>query len=138
MKFSFEKLDLAIKACSIMFASLTLAFYPLFHYWAGRRNIVGFDTVDKILTIIYCLYVSGMLILPPIFVINNNLARASAFIVLCEQLRLLMKLHSFTRENARKICDFRQNIKSKLGENDNHSTGNGEDYANPCPPFSTF
>eukprot|EP00048_Salpingoeca_helianthica_P022771 m.20276 g.20276 ORF g.20276 m.20276 type:complete len:565 (-) comp7784_c0_seq1:74-1768(-) len=73
----------------------TLAIYPLFRAWTFNR--LGSSYFYSFL---YLLYQVILLVWPPLLVLHYHLPPASGLIVGCEQLRLIMKSHSFVRENT--------------------------------------
>eukprot|EP00128_Syssomonas_multiformis_P004843 Colp12_sorted_trinity150504_noHs@22871 len=55
------------------------------------------------------LYMVGYIAMVPAIVVSYDLPIASAFIVLCEQVRILMKMHSYIRESYRAVSAVKEN-----------------------------
>ena len=94
MTWAFGKPSTTALIWSLMFLQ-TLAVFPLFHYWAFNR--LGTSTLYVTLYITYQLF---LLAWPCLMALQHHLPPASALVVGCEQLRLIMKIHSFVRENV--------------------------------------
>ncbi|UJR26990.1 hypothetical protein I4U23_008297 [Adineta vaga] len=74
------------------------------YMWAMNRKSNGTDRLyDIIWLLIYVCYLTGLLAIPCWQIIHHRLPIVSSAIIIAEQLRLLMKIHSFVRENVRKM-----------------------------------
>lgn len=99
--------------------------YPAFHYWAhnGQANCRRYNALA--LTA-YVLLQLTMLVLPVKHVIMNDLPPVSSMIVTLEQIRLMMKVHAFVRENAPRVMHYHK------------QSGQHERGAVPCPDFTHY
>ncbi|EDV27251.1 uncharacterized protein TRIADDRAFT_22890, partial [Trichoplax adhaerens] len=116
---SFNKLSTTISIWLAML-STTLLVYPVFHHWAKHTNSFSFDIVWLLL---YVAYLIAFLVIPAMYVTKHKLALASSMIVVTEQTRLMMKVHSFVRENARSILNYLKHV---------------ETTSQPFPGFSSY
>eukprot|EP00057_Strongylocentrotus_purpuratus_P032609 XP_788209.4 PREDICTED: sterol O-acyltransferase 1 [Strongylocentrotus purpuratus] len=134
-----------------------LFFYCTFQYWAqhGSSYYSPFRLYipDAAWLVVYVLYQAIFLYIPMRAVLVHSLPIASSIIITAEQVRLLMKMHAFMRENApRALAWKRQRIAAKKATN-GHSKGtpdgdvddpvaNGnhteEEVVTPCPDFSKY
>lgn len=102
---SFGKPHIALFVWSIMQLSTIFVIFYGFTTWVHNRKSVGQQSkiYDTIWLLLYLIYLSLFLIIPCRQIVKYELPVASAFIILLEQLRQLMKSHSFIRENITKL-----------------------------------
>ncbi|CAF3239898.1 unnamed protein product [Rotaria socialis] len=133
----FNKLHIALFIWLIMQLCTAVVVFMGFYYWASRR-ILYCDSVkrlriyDTIWLFIYMFYIVLFLVLPCREIVKHQLAIASSFIVLLEQLRQLMKTHSFVRENIENIR-AQCHLISEAKTNDNTNR-----VELSCPDFSHY
>lgn len=108
----FGKSEVVFYVWSYMIISTTFLVYLSFHHWSNNRlfymnknkNVDGkenkYELYDLIWLIIFFFYLIGFTVIPANMVRKNQLPPASSFIVLLEQLRLIMKTYAFVRSNV--------------------------------------
>ncbi|XP_051928802.1 sterol O-acyltransferase 1 isoform X1 [Hippocampus zosterae] len=104
--YAFGQFPLVVCTWLFMFLSVLVVPYPLFKLWtqsqsgsSGHRRLYSFLFGSTFL-----LYQAlGLGFLPTYVVVVNSLPPASCFIVILEQVRLMMKAHSFIRENVPRV-----------------------------------
>lgn len=94
MTWSFGQVGTTSTIWTLMFLQ-TLIVFPLFRLWAFRR--LGTHPIYLILYICYQVF---LLVWPCAAALHYHLPPASGLIVGCEQMRLMMKIHSFVRDNT--------------------------------------
>lgn len=94
MTWAFGQVGVTSTIWMLMFIQ-TLLIFPLFRFWAFSR--LGSNLFYLFLYLAYQVF---MLVWPPLLVLKYHLPPASGLIVGCEQLRMIMKTHSFVRENV--------------------------------------
>ncbi|XP_063964451.1 sterol O-acyltransferase 1-like [Lytechinus pictus] len=138
-----------------------LFFYCTFQYWAQHGSCyytpLSLYIPDGVWLVVYITYQVIFLYVPMQAVLVHSLPFASSIIITTEQLRLLMKMHAFMRENAPKALAWkRQRISANKSSNGNskvprearsddgdvdNSVANGnhtEQALTPCPDFSKY
>ncbi|XP_065839747.1 sterol O-acyltransferase 1-like [Oscarella lobularis] len=81
-----------------------LVIYPLFQFWIQtRRQANASGAVDVASFIVYTSYLLLFFYYPISMLATLDLPPASSIVVACEQMRFIMKVHSFIRENAAKV-----------------------------------
>ncbi|KPP61248.1 sterol O-acyltransferase 1-like, partial [Scleropages formosus] len=103
--YAFGQLPLVVSIWLCMFLSVLVVPYGLFHIWASHRQASHRRTLRSLLAgFLYLLYQGiGLGFLPTYLVLKNGLPPASRFIIILEQVRLMMKAHSFIRENVPRV-----------------------------------
>uniref|UniRef100_A0A3P9KUM3 O-acyltransferase n=1 Tax=Oryzias latipes TaxID=8090 RepID=A0A3P9KUM3_ORYLA len=107
--YAFGQFPLVVCTWICMFLSVFLVPYTLFHLWAqSQSGSYGHPRVSSLLLgSAFLLYqVLGLGLLPAYVVVTNSLPPASCFIIIIEQVRLMMKAHSFVRENVPKVLSW--------------------------------
>uniref|UniRef100_A0A665TYN5 O-acyltransferase n=1 Tax=Echeneis naucrates TaxID=173247 RepID=A0A665TYN5_ECHNA len=104
--YAFGQLPLVVCTWTCMFLSVLVVPYTLFHLWTQTQS--GSHSHPRLYSLlfgsVFLLYqVLGLGFLPTYVVVTNSLPPASCFIVILEQVRLMMKAHSFVRENGPRI-----------------------------------
>ncbi|XP_061186108.1 sterol O-acyltransferase 1-like [Saccostrea echinata] len=106
-----------------MTLSTLLVVYPGFYYWSMHRKPGRVGGYDIAAGCVYILYQLVFLVWPVKYITDNALPPGSSIIVTAEQIRLMMKVHAFVRENAAKVLAFKKDDSS-------------EDHV--CPDFSKY
>ncbi|XP_071803096.1 sterol O-acyltransferase 1-like [Asterias amurensis] len=91
--------------CVMMMWTMVVNFV-LFQYWANNRHKKR-HIPDPIWLGVYVMSQLIMGVFPIWSVVNHQLPPASTIIIIAEQLRLFMKLHSFVRENIPRALKWR-------------------------------
>ncbi|KAJ7992824.1 hypothetical protein DPEC_G00266010 [Dallia pectoralis] len=103
--YAFGQLPLVVITWLCMFLSVLVVPYSLFHTWASHNHESSpTSPCSVVLGSLFLLYQSlGLGFLPTFVVVRNGFPPASCFIIILEQVRLMMKAYSFIRENVPKI-----------------------------------
>ncbi|KAF5892313.1 sterol O-acyltransferase 1, partial [Clarias magur] len=103
--FAFGQLPLVVVSWLCMFVSALVVPFTLLRWWAGVYSSSHHRTFYTLIAVtILLLYQSlGLGFLPTYIVLRNSLPPASCFILILEQVRLMMKVHSFIRENVPRL-----------------------------------
>uniref|UniRef100_A0A8C5EBE7 Sterol O-acyltransferase 1 n=1 Tax=Gouania willdenowi TaxID=441366 RepID=A0A8C5EBE7_GOUWI len=107
--YAFGQFPLVVCTWICMFLSALLVPYTLFHLWSQNQCASsGHSTTYRLLFgSVFLLYQAlGLGYLPTYVVVTNNFPPASCFIIILEQVRLMMKTHSFVRENAPRVITW--------------------------------
>ncbi|XP_048833218.1 sterol O-acyltransferase 1 isoform X2 [Brienomyrus brachyistius] len=114
--YAFGQLPLVVSIWFCMFLSVLVVPYGLFHIWASRYKSSRHRVLRTLLAGSLFLLYQGVVLgfLPTFLVLRNNLPPASRFIIILEQVRLIMKAHSFIRENVPRVLAFAQDKSSSL------------------------
>lgn len=104
--YAFGQFPLVVCTWIGMFLSVLLVPYTLFFFWSQSQT--GSYSYPRVCSLVFgCVFLLyqalGLGFLPTFVVVSNNLPPASRFIVILEQVRLMMKAHSFVRENVPKV-----------------------------------
>ncbi|KAM9479408.1 sterol O-acyltransferase 1 isoform 2-T5 [Salvelinus alpinus] len=101
----FGQFPLVVITWICMFLSVLVVPYSLFHTWASHYHESSHGTLwSLILGSLFLLYQGlGLGFLPTFVVVKNSFPPASCFIIILEQVRLMMKAHSYIRENVPKV-----------------------------------
>ncbi|XP_068599375.1 sterol O-acyltransferase 1 [Brachionichthys hirsutus] len=107
--YAFGKGPLVVCTWICMFLSALLIPYTLFYQWSQTQS--GSYSHPKLCSFLFCsvflLYQAlGLGFLPTYVVVTNSLPPASCFIIILEQVRLIMKAYSFVRENAPRVLTW--------------------------------
>ncbi|CAF0945075.1 unnamed protein product [Rotaria sordida] len=99
------KLHIVAIVWSLMTLSTAFTVFYGTYMWINNRKFVGvyLKFYDIIWLLIYVCYLTGLMVIPSWQIIKYQLPIVSSAIILAEQLRQLMKIHSFVRENVGKI-----------------------------------
>ncbi|XP_072295004.1 sterol O-acyltransferase 1 isoform X2 [Eucyclogobius newberryi] len=103
--YAFGQFPVVVCTWICMFLSVLVP-YTLFYFWSQSQ--AGSYSYPRLCTglfgSMYLLYQTlGLGLLPTYVVVIYNLPPASRFIIILEQVRLIMKAHSFVRENVPKV-----------------------------------
>ncbi|XP_064189380.1 sterol O-acyltransferase 1 [Anguilla rostrata] len=114
--YAFGQLPLVVSTWLCMFLSALVVPYGLFHLWASQYQASRRGTLLSVLAgAAFLLYQGlGLGFLPTYVVLRNGFPPASRFIVILEQVRLLMKTHSFVRENVPRVLASAQSKNSPV------------------------
>ncbi|XP_033476862.1 sterol O-acyltransferase 1 [Epinephelus lanceolatus] len=107
--YAFGQLPLVVCTWICMFLSVLLVPYTLFHLWSQTQS--GSNRHPKLCSLlfgsVFLLYQAlGVGFLPTYVVVTNSFPPASCFIIILEQVRLMMKAHSFVRENVPRVLTW--------------------------------
>ncbi|XP_017262424.1 sterol O-acyltransferase 1 [Kryptolebias marmoratus] len=113
--YAFGKFPLVVCTWICMFLSVLLVPYNLFNLWCQSQS--GSYSHHRLhswlLGSVYLLYQAlGLGFLPTYVAVTNSLPPASCFIITLEQVRLMMKAHSFIRENVPRVLTWAKDKKS--------------------------
>ncbi|KAF5892310.1 sterol O-acyltransferase 1 [Clarias magur] len=110
--FAFGQLPLVVVSWLCMFVSALVVPFTLLRWWAGVYSSSHHRTFYTLIAVtILLLYQSlGLGFLPTYIVLRNSLPPASSFILIFEQVRLMMKVHSFIRENVPRLWSSDKDI----------------------------
>ncbi|XP_006003185.2 sterol O-acyltransferase 1 [Latimeria chalumnae] len=108
--YAFGKFPIVISTWLCMFVSTLTIPYVLFNQWASHHSTSMHKTFRT--TTYGLLFVAfqtlGLGFGPAYTVLHYNLPPASRFIVILEQVRLIMKVHSFIRENFSRVVAVKE------------------------------
>ncbi|TRY57175.1 hypothetical protein DNTS_003266 [Danionella cerebrum] len=112
--YAFGQFPLVVVTWMCMFLSALVVPYVLLCTWASFYPSSSHPVVWTLLAGFLLLLYQGLFLgfLPTYVVLNNTLPPASCFIVILEQVRLIMKSHSFIRENVPRIESLERNKSS--------------------------
>jgi sterol O-acyltransferase len=82
--------------------------YGAFYAWACLPGVSALDNWFWFL--LYVGYIVGLAVYPVFYVAQCDLPIASSLIVVFEQVRLMMKVHAFVRENVPRVLDYNRKI----------------------------
>lgn len=105
---AFGQMPIVITGWMVMFAA-TLVVYPLY---LGYANVRGSATtasrrlIDLVYILGYISYISVFLVLPVTVLSHYHMPPGSSLIIICEQVRMIMKIHSFLREAVPRVLVF--------------------------------
>ncbi|XP_053549904.1 sterol O-acyltransferase 1 [Bombina bombina] len=103
--YAFGKIPIVVSTWLCMFLSALIIPYALFHLWArGFKSSSHRNLRSLFFGSLYLIFqILGLGFCPAYIVLEHSLPPASRFIVILEQVRLMMKTHSFIRENAPRV-----------------------------------
>ncbi|XP_022613921.1 sterol O-acyltransferase 1 isoform X2 [Seriola dumerili] len=104
--YAFGQSPLVVCTWICMFLSVLLVPYALFHLWSHTQygSYSHPSLYNLLFGSVFLLYQAlGLGFLPTYVVVTNSLPPASCFIIILEQVRLMMKAHSFVRENVPRV-----------------------------------
>ncbi|XP_034736765.1 sterol O-acyltransferase 1 isoform X1 [Etheostoma cragini] len=104
--YAFGQFPLVVCTWICMFLSVLLVPYTLFRLWSQTQS--GSCSRPRLCSVLFgsafLLYQAlGVGFLPTYVVVTNSFPPASCFIIILEQVRLMMKAHSFVRENVPRV-----------------------------------
>ncbi|XP_044056136.1 sterol O-acyltransferase 1 isoform X5 [Siniperca chuatsi] len=107
--YAFGQFPLVVCTWICMFLSVLLVPYTLFHLWSQTQS--GSYSHPRLYSLlfgsVFLLYQAlGLGFLPTYVVVTNSFPPASCFIIILEQVRLMMKGHSFVRENVPRVLTW--------------------------------
>lgn len=113
--YAFGQLPLVVCTWICMFLSVLVVPYMLFYFWSQTQT--GSYSYPRACTVLFCFVyllfqTLGLGCLPTYVVVTNGLPPASRFIIILEQVRFIMKTHSFVRENVPKVLTWTKDKKS--------------------------
>uniref|UniRef100_A0A3Q3KXV0 O-acyltransferase n=1 Tax=Mastacembelus armatus TaxID=205130 RepID=A0A3Q3KXV0_9TELE len=101
--YAFGQFPLVVCTWICMFLSVLVVPYTLFHLWSHTQSgsFAHPNLYSVLFGSVFLLYQAlGLGFLPTYVVVTNSLPPASCSVVIMEQVRLMMKAHSFVRENV--------------------------------------
>ncbi|XP_060788614.1 sterol O-acyltransferase 1 isoform X2 [Neoarius graeffei] len=103
--FAFGQFPLVVVSWICMFVSALIVPFVLLRWWAGVYSSSHHRTFYTLFAMTLLLLYQGLGLgfLPTYIVLKNSLPPASCFILILEQVRLMMKVHSFIRENVPRL-----------------------------------
>ncbi|KAG8436785.1 hypothetical protein GDO86_007750 [Hymenochirus boettgeri] len=106
--YAFGNIPIVISTWLCMFLTTLIIPYGLFSTWArGYRASSHRNIRCLFFGFFYMMFqMLGLGFIPTYIVIQYNLPPASRFIIILEQVRLIMKAHSFVRENVPRVFTF--------------------------------
>ncbi|XP_053324689.1 sterol O-acyltransferase 1 [Spea bombifrons] len=105
--YAFGKFPVVVCSWLCMFLSTLIVPYALFNTWArGYRASYHRSIRSLVFGSLFMLFQMCLGFGPAYIVVQYNLPPASRFIVILEQVRLIMKAHSFIRENVPRVFSF--------------------------------
>ncbi|XP_077978090.1 sterol O-acyltransferase 1-like isoform X2 [Glandiceps talaboti] len=157
---AFGKFPVVMWVWCLMLMSTMLVIFPAFHTWSHNRHLVG-RLPDIVWALLYVAYQVAFLVLPVQSILYHDLPPASTICVVTEQVRFMMKTHSFVRENIPRALLYKPHSDNDLNErldedsdvdDQTYSEGGSTttntssdssnvspmDDATPCPGFSQF
>lgn len=109
IRYGMGKFSKVMELWMCMNLSTLLVVYPGFYYWSIHRTpgkkIGGYDIAGACC---YVLYQLVFLVWPIHYIKENALPPGSSIIVTAEQIRLMMKVHAFVRENITKVLAYKK------------------------------
>ncbi|CAE1295207.1 SOAT [Acanthosepion pharaonis] len=123
IQWAFGKFPKVMALWVCMQLSTLLIVYPGFYHWSTSRRYTSSRLMDFVWLGIFISYQIAFLVLPVTYLSEHNLPPASSVIIVTEQLRLMMKVHSFVRESAFRVIK--------------HKKTDGTEEGN-CPDFSKY
>ncbi|XP_058130787.1 sterol O-acyltransferase 1 isoform X2 [Dasypus novemcinctus] len=107
LSYAFGKLPVVVCTWWAMFLSTLSVPYFLFQHWARGYRKSSHPTMYSVFhASLFLFFQIGILCFGPLYIIfAYTLPPASRFIVIFEQLRFIMKAHSFIRENVPRVLD---------------------------------
>uniref|UniRef100_A0A8C1DWD4 O-acyltransferase n=1 Tax=Cyprinus carpio carpio TaxID=630221 RepID=A0A8C1DWD4_CYPCA len=113
--YAFGQFPLVVVTWMCMFLSTLVVPYVLLSVWAGVYPTSNHRALWTVLAGSLLLLYQGLCLgfLPTYVVLKNGLPPASCFILILEQVRLIMKAHSFIRENVPRVLSLEPNKASK-------------------------
>ncbi|XP_060561180.1 sterol O-acyltransferase 1-like [Ruditapes philippinarum] len=109
----------------MQFSTLIIV-YPGFYGWSVYRPEGKAGLFDYVGLALYVIYQSFFMVIPVVYIFENQIPPGSACIITCEQLRFMMKSHAFVRENFPKVLEY------------NSKDSKDHDRADLCPDFSKY
>nr|XP_022308707.1 sterol O-acyltransferase 1-like isoform X2 [Crassostrea virginica] len=112
IQYGMGKFSKVMELWMCMNLSTVLVVYPGFYYWSMHRKPGKLGGYDIAAAICYILYQLVFLVWPIVYIKDNALPPGSSIIVTSEQIRLMMKVHAFVRENAVKVLKYKKDDQS--------------------------
>ncbi|KAF6030048.1 SOAT1 [Bugula neritina] len=112
ISWGFGKFSLVISIWLCMLTS-TISIFPIFNMWRQLRPS-STKLLDRAFLLFYIAYLAAFLCVPVWALAEYDLPPVSTLVVAIEQVRLLMKAHSFVRENAPRVLHADKTIDDGL------------------------
>ncbi|CAH3170013.1 unnamed protein product [Porites lobata] len=108
---------------------MAMSAFPIFMAWHSNRHS-WMPLPDVAWFILYITYLIVFAIFPVQEVCQHNLPPASSIIILAEQVRFMLKVHAFVRENVPKVLSHKKEVVStRVEDSDQVNQGNGDEDA---------
>ncbi|CAJ0922155.1 unnamed protein product [Ranitomeya imitator] len=106
--YAFGKFHIVFSTWICMFLSTLIVPYVLLNMWAQGYKTSSHRTIRSLFygSLYLAFQMLGLGFCPAYIVLQHNLPPASRFIVILEQVRMIMKVHSFIRENIPRVLSF--------------------------------
>ncbi|XP_065053524.1 sterol O-acyltransferase 1-like isoform X2 [Rhopilema esculentum] len=99
----------------LMMMMYTFTIFPLMQAWIFNQKS-WIPLPDLMWIMCYGIYMLFFAYFPVVEIIKHDVPTVSTIIVLCEQVRLMMKVHAFARENFTKVLKIRNEEDSEKKE----------------------
>ncbi|XP_062251365.1 sterol O-acyltransferase 1 [Platichthys flesus] len=107
--YAFGQFPLVVFTWICMFLSVLVVPFTLFHLWSQSQSGSNPRLYTLLFGSVFLLYQAlGLGFLPTYVVVINSMPPASCFIIILEQVRLMMKVHSFIRENVPRVLAWKK------------------------------
>ncbi|XP_035033302.1 sterol O-acyltransferase 1 [Hippoglossus stenolepis] len=107
--YAFGQFPLVVCTWICMFLSVLVVPFTLFHLWSQSQSGSNPRLYTLLFGSVFLLYQAlGLGFLPTYVVVINSMPPASCFIIILEQVRLMMKVHSFIRENVPRVLAWKK------------------------------
>ncbi|XP_073724139.1 sterol O-acyltransferase 1 isoform X2 [Misgurnus anguillicaudatus] len=109
--YAFGQFPLVVVTWMCMFLSALVVPFVLLSGWASYYTTSNHGTLWTVLAGFLLLLYQGLCLglMPTYVVLKNSLPPASCFILILEQVRFIMKTHSFVRENVPRVLSSERN-----------------------------
>ncbi|XP_070566713.1 sterol O-acyltransferase 1-like isoform X3 [Ptychodera flava] len=149
---AFGKFPVVMWVWCLMLISTMLLVFPFFTFWAQHRHFQS-RLPDAFWLLLYTAYQVAFIVLPVKALLMYELPPASTICVVTEQVRFIMKAHSFVRENIPRALSYKPHSDTDLnveedtdmdeiGSTSSNSDSSGAsalfDESSPCPGFSQY
>ncbi|XP_073236654.1 sterol O-acyltransferase 1-like [Porites lutea] len=106
---------------------MAMSAFPIFMAWHSNRHS-WMPLPDMAWFMLYITYLIVFAIFPVQEVCQHNLPPASSIIILAEQVRFMLKVHAFVRENVPKVLSHKKEVVStRVEDSDQVNQGNGDE-----------
>ncbi|KFD64146.1 hypothetical protein M514_23635, partial [Trichuris suis] len=124
----FGKFPFMVITWILMFCGVMFFVYPGYYVWSCFTSSVG--RPNYIAALAYLSWIAAFIFLPIHFIFRFDLPIGSSALIVCEQVRFIMKVHSFVRENYTRSVEYKRRRYSQ--------DKNEKDIKNACPTLKNF
>ncbi|XP_060738100.1 sterol O-acyltransferase 1 [Tachysurus vachellii] len=116
--FAFGQFPLVVVSWLCMFLSALVVPFALLRWWAASYSSSHHPNFYSLIAVTFLLLYQSLALgfLPTYIVLKNSLPPASCFILILEQVRLMMKVHSFVRENVSRLWSSGKGSSASVAE----------------------